>query len=1118
MLQSGQQPSIEEWLPPTWQPEARSALFQNLLELDVDYRRSSGAVCSADHYRAHYPAYSGVIDAVLEPTPSNGALGPGSTLGPFEILREIGRGGMGVVFEARQRGLDRRVALKVLPSGGLLDDAAIQRFQNEAKAVASLHHSNIVPLFELGEADGVRYYAMQLIEGRPLDQVIRDLRDSEGSRTFDSLVGASAVRTAAEVDLAASSSRSSSRPAPRRAQAAIARIGLQVAEALVAAHRQEILHRDIKPSNLILDESGRVWVTDFGLARLAESDLTRSSDFLGTLRYMSPERFDGQGDDRVDVYALGATLYELAALRPAFPGSDQIELLDRIRKEAPPPLDGLVPDLPRDLQTIIETCLAKEPARRYRTARDLADDLQRYLESRPIRARRASMLERLVFWSRRNPAAALLLAFLLLVSVGAAIAATQFARQSEENRLQSDKNRRQSEENRRLAQSEGKLRGEAQEALADVAAARNELRENLYRANMNLAMGALETRGASSRVRALLDPWRPTEGQSDLRGFEWYLLSSLVDGCDRMKLPGQGRMFELYWTSSHRIGRAATWVSVWDAALQTMSWKQESHAEGRVAVSRDERFVAFSGEDWSVSVADVQTGEILARLPWEGERHRGLFFERGATRLRVVGDKLDSWQEVWDWRAVRRVSAQELKGDISCTDLSPDESLLAIGDWDGALRLVDAASLEELHRLDIGLTSEAVRFSPDGSHLVSLDRNGGRIRLFKTDGLGIANEWDGLFGSGRSVRFSPDGRYLIAVGTDHSAFVVDREIDGFWRLNGPETSMHDVAFAPQGHEQPTQVIGSGDESGVLALWDLAAPVPLREVNIHRSPDFVRVSPGGGEILVAAMGTGNWLFDRESGLDTGLDDIGPVPVGWSLDRRYRLELGGRGPYFFDCLDSVTDESRRLDLPPFKRAPGNHQLAIGARQLALSSDGKVWCVALDGSSPPTEISTASHSAVAMDRAESRIAWVGAHGSYRCQDLATGERFKAPRKLTGGARHMTFHPDGRSVAIIRDVPGIVVWEIGGGRQSRIFSDHSQIALETAFHPDGSRLASASEDGTVKIWDLASGQVTLSIPHGAPVERLAWTPDGMGLITATRTGWLRIYDASKAYAAERK
>jgi serine/threonine protein kinase len=401
---------------------------------------------------------------------------PPTRLGDYQIVRELGRGGMGVVYEAEQVSLGRRVALKVLPFAAALDPRHLQRFQLEAQAAAHLNHPHIVPIFAVGCDQGVHYYAMQLVEGRTLAVIIRDLQQlrhsKDGHRGSDDFAQADEVLSGgmsqAEVDATGphpangvGPARSSSEitPSPsgssdlssrgRTFFRSIARLGLQAAEALEHAHALGVLHRDVKPANLMVDGQGKLWITDFGLARFHDDvGLTRTGDLLGTLRYMSPEQAlarRGVVDQRSDVYSLGATLYELLTLRPALDGRDRRELLHQIASEDPVAPRRLDRSIPRDLETIVLKALAKEPSARYATAQDLAEDLRRFLDDQPVRARRPTPPEQVAKWVRRHRAAvqAAVAVTVLGLAVGAALL-WQEKRQTEEARQRLRQNVRES--------------------------------------------------------------------------------------------------------------------------------------------------------------------------------------------------------------------------------------------------------------------------------------------------------------------------------------------------------------------------------------------------------------------------------------------------------------------------------------------------------------------------------------------------------------------------------------------------------------------------------------------------------------------------------------------------
>ena len=332
----------------------------------------------------------------------------GQRLGEYQIVREVGRGGMGVVYEAIQTSLNRRVALKVLPAGALLSVNALERFSREATTGGRLHHTSIVPVYAVGEEQGIHYYAMQFIEGRSLSGHLKLLRENQTSPGRDYF---------------------------RR----VAHWGRQVSDALAHAHQQGVIHRDIKPSNLLLDARDDVWVTDFGLACAdALATITLTGDVVGTARYMSPEQARGgrrQLDSRTDIYSLGATLYELLALRPAYEGESRDAVLNQIAFADPPPLRQVNPAIPRDLETIVGKCMEKEPPRRYASAADVADDCRRFLDGEPIRARRTPVIVKTARFVRRHRYYTLAAVIVLALAVGMIAMAAELRQMRGEERL-----------------------------------------------------------------------------------------------------------------------------------------------------------------------------------------------------------------------------------------------------------------------------------------------------------------------------------------------------------------------------------------------------------------------------------------------------------------------------------------------------------------------------------------------------------------------------------------------------------------------------------------------------------------------------------------------------------
>ncbi|MCZ2342740.1 MAG: serine/threonine protein kinase [Bacteroidales bacterium] len=356
------------------------------------------------------------------------------TLGDFRLIREIGRGGMGVVYEAEQISLGRKVALKVLPFAATLDSRQLRRFENEARAAAQLHHPHVVPVYAVGCERGVHYYAMQLIDGQPLSDVIDRLRQTPK-------VSPPTTETAPTYSgwtLGGTESRAFFRT--------VATLGAQAADALEYAHQMGVVHRDIKPANLLVDGRDHLWVTDFGLARVQTAPgMTAPGDLVGTLRYMSPEQARGDPaiDPRSDVYSLGATLYELLTLRPVFSGTDRQACFRQIFEDDPVHPRTWNRAIPVEFETVVLKALAKSPEDRYPSASALADDLRRFLDDRPVAARRPSLRDRAARWSRRHRRAVACVIAALAIAVPVLATTTWRAERAEKQLLAMNEQLRQ---------------------------------------------------------------------------------------------------------------------------------------------------------------------------------------------------------------------------------------------------------------------------------------------------------------------------------------------------------------------------------------------------------------------------------------------------------------------------------------------------------------------------------------------------------------------------------------------------------------------------------------------------------------------------------------------------
>jgi serine/threonine protein kinase/tetratricopeptide (TPR) repeat protein len=621
-------------------------------------------------------------------------------IGDFQLLREIGRGGMGVVYEAEQLSLGRRVALKLFPVAAGKDDTARERFRREARAAAQLHHTNIVPVFEVGQDGELCYYAMQLIHGQGLDEVIKELRSvrekngggraqaaaSVAGPVVQSLIrgrfdipdlaqvspepAASAasspiplegngqwpattngrVKAATEtVTLPGDADLSASTTQARQFFHSVARIGVQAAEALAYAHQRGIIHRDVKPSNLLLDTTGVVWVTDFGLAKYSPlspsggenpsgPDLTHTGDVVGTVRYMAPERFRSTCDARADVYGLGLTLYELLTLRPAFDGSDQLRLMEQIGRREPLRPRALDRRIPPDLETIILRATAKEPERRYPSAQEFADDLRRFLADRPIQARRSRLPEHVWRWCRRNPLVASLLALVAVLLIGGVVVSTVAA-----FRLNHALGRTQEAERRaRLREAEalvGQAHGirnsrrpgqrfEALAALAKAAAIGREMKQPLewFARLRDEAIAALAL--PDLHITEEWDGFPPGTDEADVsEDFALYARTTDQGACtirrvrneaEVARLPDLGEKAEVEWGAGRvllRWGGSSHRLQLWELAGPGPVLRlEERGVDWGWHFRLDGRRLALRHDDNSLSVYDVRRGRRIYQL------------------------------------------------------------------------------------------------------------------------------------------------------------------------------------------------------------------------------------------------------------------------------------------------------------------------------------------------------------------------------------------------------------------------------------------------------------------------------------------------------------------------
>jgi serine/threonine protein kinase/WD40 repeat protein len=769
-------------------------------------------------------------DKVHVPRAPESHPGIGGRLGEYRLLREIGRGGMGIVYEAEQEALGRRVALKVLPYHAMLDEKAIERFRREAKAAAKLHHTNIVPVFGVGEEGGVCYYAMQFIEGRSLDRIIQEMRrmrawmaapeepgdgrDAWGARpptddARDEILRTVALRVASGGFGARAPSGASSETAPKshresgliagsnpgsetgKSYQAAARIGLQAAEALAHAHALGIVHRDIKPSNLILDEDGTVWVSDFGLAQSEGSEaLTLSGDVVGTLRYMAPERFEGRADGRADVYALGLTLYELLTLEPAFKDQDRARLLQRITEADTPRPRSRDARIPIDLENIVLKAASRDPKQRYASAREMADDLGRFLRREPVRARPLGRAARAWRWCRRNPVVSSLstLAAVLLVVTAVVSTSAWFT----------------------TARSRDREAGERRAAQA-----------HLYQSLVGEARAIRLARRTGYRVKA------------------WALLHEACRMETPERDPDELRQEAVYCMGDF-VGLEPTVVRLQSPVL--------------VACLHPRRdLIATGTEDGAILLNDTRTGAFRAQVGTHPKPVAVLGFSVDG-RLLASADqenRVRLWEEGEDatWKLVKEISAD---GRIKAVAVAADGRHLFIQQSGSILAAWEVAGESNKVPFDVRglyLRTRAV-LSPDGQSLAAgcAGERGGGIIVWDAAKREVRTVVESAFSYPYAIAFSADGK-LLAGGFEEGVEVYDTETcrrTAFQRGNYVES----VSFDPR---SPVLAYASND---FVTLWNPSTNRVITDL-LYTPESKIRAlgySPGGGTLVAAEKGS------------------------------------------------------------------------------------------------------------------------------------------------------------------------------------------------------------------------------------------------------------------------
>jgi eukaryotic-like serine/threonine-protein kinase len=1037
---------------------------------------------------------------------------PPAAVPGYEVLGELSRGGMGVVYRARQVSLNRLVALKMIHAGARAGAVDRARFHTEAEAVARLHHPNIIQIYDIGQCDGCPYFTMELVSGPTLGRACQD------------------------------------RPQPARTAATLVET---LARAIACAHQQGILHRDLKPANVLLEPVGTqtAWardgeadlsvstiaslstsnwtpkLADFGLAkRLDDVSLTQHGLILGTPSYMAPEQVDGKGralGPAVDIYSLGAILYELLTGRPPFLSGSIESTLAIVASEDPIPLRRLQPDVPRDLETISLKCLEKEPARRYSSATELADDLGRFLSGEQVLARPPSTVDRWVKLARRNQAVVWGVAGILAaIAVGTMATGVMAVRESRA-RQSADRNAQRATANALQAET-----------------ARTAALGEAYQARLAAAMAAMghnDVREAGRQLRS---------APEELRGWEWRHLQGRLDQSLAVVtgLPGLGSV--AFCPPGERIavadGRGYRILDVVTGKLLAVrAVDRPCHAVYAFGTRSGLRFILDHSTNTPSFTLFDEGGVALSRITLPAAYSIGqgycefvMAMSRDGRRLALQCFPYDSTPliEVFDTTTgLRTATCGGVDANLLGLDFSPDGTRIAAVQESQQIFLFDA----ETGKLAAVLTGHqgivrGAAYSPDGLRLATC-ADDQTIRVWEVETGRLLRTLHGHVGGVMCVAFSRDGRWLVSGGSDSTLRLWNAdEGEALLVLNGHSAQVTRVAFDGDG-----RTIASAAKDGTARLWDVTSLEDARVLRGHTSYVYPVAYSGDGRWIAS----GSWdstvrLWDATGGSPARtlrghtrpLGALAFTPDGtrlasWGEDSTIRLWDTASGAESGPCLKHLSmyyrDSVYSLVLSPDGKRLG----AVTGQGVSKdgNSPGKItasgvrfWDVATRAELAPLRLPLRTARVVAFSPDGRRLAAGGDDPKVVIVDANSGELLAEMSGFTGRIQSVAFSPDGRQILTAGQDPTLRLWDTETGRLVRAFTGHSLEVLAAVFHPDGTRIASGGHDRSICLWNIATGEELVRLPgHSSYVFSLAFSPDGETLVSGSGDSTVRLWDA---------